>query len=75
MTLVATCRQFTGTGGFRGYVRDTETGLVVRACTHVHRSRRGPGYTANGRAYISGHVFAMRCAERMLRAVRSGAPR
>jgi len=66
MKLFAHCRQFTGAGyHYRGYVRDRESGTVVEACPHIHKStRRSITRGGNG---PSGEQLAMRCAERMLR--------
>lgn len=61
MSLVATCRQFTGQAWrFRAYVRDTSTGRNVAACNHKHRSKWGNVYSKNGEYY------AMQCARKML---------
>lgn len=62
MSLIATCRQFTGQAWrFRAYVRDTETSKIVAACDHKHRSMWGKPGGKNGEFY------AMRCARRMLK--------
>jgi hypothetical protein len=68
--LFATTRLVTGAAWHHGYVLDRQIG-VVWACKHKHRARRGPGWTPNGLAYVSGEVFARRCADRALRALRN----
>lgn len=64
MTLVATCRQFTGAAwACRAYVRDTETGKIVAACPHLHRGKLRTG----GK---NAEFYAMRCARKMLAKLR-----
>lgn len=60
MSLVPTCRLFTGRNRFRAYVRDTETGRNVMACDHKHVSR----FKTTGK---NGEYYAMRCARKMLK--------
>lgn len=65
--LIATCRQFTGRAWrFRAYVLDRATGKIVAACDHKHRGRLRSG----GK---NGEFYAMRCAERLLAAMRKTA--
>ena len=64
--LVATYRQFTGNTVYRGYIRDTVTGMVVWACPHRHRTLRSQKYDQNGCVVRQGGVFAQQCAEREL---------
>jgi hypothetical protein len=62
VSLAPSCRQFTAQARrFRAYVRDTQTGKVVIACDHEHRSRLR---AAGGK---NGEFYAMKCARRMLR--------
>jgi hypothetical protein len=63
-------RQFTGAPVARAYVRDRETGQVVKGCQHRHRTRRLPGWDRNTgqRRSVSATQLAERCARKMLRA-------
>jgi hypothetical protein len=67
-SLFASCRIFTGKADCaRAYIRDRQTGKVVWACNHLHRSRLRTG----GK---NSECYAMRCAEKALRRVLNGEP-
>jgi hypothetical protein len=58
--LIAIHRLLTGKYVSRGYVMDRDTGKVVWACEHEHKSRlRMGGKNSN--------YYAQRCAEKQLR--------
>lgn len=67
-SLFATCRIFTGKADCaRAYIRDRKTGTVTWACSHLHRSRLRTG----GK---NAEHYAMRCANKALKAVLNGRP-
>lgn len=66
--IATAARLFTGYPIARGYIRDTESGTVVWACPHRHRSRRLPGYGPDGlRRRKSAVAYAQECADRALK--------
>ena len=71
LRLFAWTRQVTGDATrFHAYVRSRTLGIVIAACHHAHRSRRQSDYGPDGyRRRTSGGVYALACAERMLRAI------